>query len=367
MISSPGPATSRSSSRRTGATSCTRCAAASRRACPTSASWPAPSAATGVLAELRGDGVPEELLARIDVPAGIDIGARTPAEIALSILARIVAVRHGTPAARAGRRPAVVAGAAAQPSPTLAVDPICGMTVAAVASTPSVSPGRRDDLLLLRGLQGEVRGAAAACRRHRLTRFVTGLVLGAGGSARLGRPKQLLPVRRRRRCSATSSVSPARARFDQLIVAIGGAAGEVRAARRPGRRRRRRERRLRRRLLVVDRGGAGAVDPRCDVLVLLLGDQPGVTAATVAALLAGRGDAPLAVCRYDDGPRPPDRVSRAACSASWPALHGDKGVWRLLDRRAAEVAEVPVAGPDPARRRHRGRLPGGARRRSSPA
>ena len=33
----------------------------------------------------------------------------------------------------------------------------------------------------------------------------------------------------------------------------------------------------------------------------MLGDQPGVRAETVAALLAGRGDAPLAVCRYDDG------------------------------------------------------------------
>jgi molybdenum cofactor cytidylyltransferase len=28
-------------------------------------------------------------------------------------------------------------------------------------------------------------------------------------------------------------------------------------------------------------------------------------------------------------------------------LHGDKGVWRLLDQRAGEVANVPVAGPIP--------------------
>ena len=60
----------------------------------------------GVVGELRGDGVPEELLGRIDVPAGIDIGARTPAEIALSILAGIVAVRREgrAPAAAGGRR-----------------------------------------------------------------------------------------------------------------------------------------------------------------------------------------------------------------------------------------------------------------------
>ena len=75
----------------------------------------------GVLGELRGDGVAGELLERIDVPAGLDIGARTPAEIALSILAQVVAVRRSPPKA------------------ATAVDPICGMTVAAVAGTPSVT------------------------------------------------------------------------------------------------------------------------------------------------------------------------------------------------------------------------------------
>ena len=50
--------------------------------------------------ELRADGVAEELLDALETPAGLDIGARTPAEVALSIAARIVEVR------RSGSEPA---------------------------------------------------------------------------------------------------------------------------------------------------------------------------------------------------------------------------------------------------------------------
>jgi xanthine dehydrogenase accessory factor len=47
------------------------------------------------LEALRAKGVPEEVIARIQSPVGLDIGARTPEEIALSILAGLVAVRRG--------------------------------------------------------------------------------------------------------------------------------------------------------------------------------------------------------------------------------------------------------------------------------
>jgi xanthine dehydrogenase accessory factor len=91
-----------------------------------------PKRGAGVLDELRSDGVSEEHLTLIDVPAGIDIGARTPAEIALSILATIVSIRRG-------ERVAPAHGPAQTASPNLAIDPICGMTVAIVADTPSVT------------------------------------------------------------------------------------------------------------------------------------------------------------------------------------------------------------------------------------
>lgn len=44
---------------------------------------------------LRAQGMSDEQLARIHAPIGIDIGARTPEEIALSIAAEMIAVRRG--------------------------------------------------------------------------------------------------------------------------------------------------------------------------------------------------------------------------------------------------------------------------------
>src|SRR4051812_23245455 len=140
--------------------------------------------------------------------------------------------------------------------------------------------------------------------------FVAGLVLAAGGSKRLGRPKQLLPFGPATLLDHTVATARGCA-FDQLVVAIGGAAGDVQQ----------RVDLSGADVVVNDGYGAGcsssiaaameALDRRADVLVLLLGDQPGVTPDTVTALLAGRRDAALAVCRYDDGLGHPFCFSRA--------------------------------------------------------
>jgi xanthine dehydrogenase accessory factor len=80
--------------------------------------------AEAVRTYLREAGLAEEQIARLKIPAGLDIGAVTPSEIALSILAEIVqARRRGKPQLQL-----------AQPElhaekPATAIDPVCGMTV----------------------------------------------------------------------------------------------------------------------------------------------------------------------------------------------------------------------------------------------
>jgi len=175
--------------------------------------------------------------------------------------------------------------------------------------------------------------------------FVTGLVLGAGGSRRLGRPKQLLPYGGGTLLGHVVGVARA-CPFDDLVVAVGGAAEDVREA----------VDLTGTKVVVNDAYGAGCsssiaaalgrVDERCAVLVLMLGDQPGVTVETVVALLAGRGDAPLALCDYEDGRGHPIAFDRSTFAAL-ADLHGDRGVWRLLDQRADEVRAVPLAGRIP--------------------
>lgn len=175
--------------------------------------------------------------------------------------------------------------------------------------------------------------------------FVTGLVLAAGGSRRLGRPKQLLAYGDGTLLDRTLATARA-CGFDGLLCAVGGSADDVRAGVDL------------RGVRVVENPHFGvgcsssiaaavaAIDPRSEVLVLLLGDQPGVEVATVRALLAGRGDADLAVCRYDDGRGHPFAFG-AAAFAELAGLKGDKAVWKLLDRRAHDVAEVAITGRVP--------------------
>jgi molybdenum cofactor cytidylyltransferase len=177
-------------------------------------------------------------------------------------------------------------------------------------------------------------------------RFVTGLVLAAGGSSRLGAPKQLLPYGSGTLLDHT--VETARGSgFDQVIVALGGSSPDVRRR--------------------VDLSGVdvvenpdygegcsssiaaalGAIDPRSELMVLMLGDHPGVTPTVVSALIDGCGEnTVLAACLYDDGRGHPLAFASAMFD-ELRGLHGDKAVWKLMEQCSDEVVEVRVPGPVP--------------------
>ncbi|HLQ48097.1 MAG TPA: XdhC family protein, partial [Candidatus Dormibacteraeota bacterium] len=98
-----------------------------------------PTRAAAVRAWLRDEaGLADDRLAALRAPAGIDLGAETPEEVALSILAELVQVRRGRADFVASPGPATTAtGAsprnpstlAAAPDDIVLLDPVCGMTV----------------------------------------------------------------------------------------------------------------------------------------------------------------------------------------------------------------------------------------------
>ena len=88
---------------------------------------------------LRGRGIPPERLSRVKAPAGLDIGAVTPEEIAASILAEIIQVSRSQTGERYPE--GLLSG---DPTEIEASDPVCGMSVQ-VASAQYLSEvsGRR--------------------------------------------------------------------------------------------------------------------------------------------------------------------------------------------------------------------------------
>ncbi len=107
-----------------------------------------PTRAAAIREYLREEGIPGELVAALRAPAGLDLGAETPEEVALSILAELVHVRRraaqgvlaGDTAAGAGTGTGHATGAGAGTAPAAILvapreagmvlrDPVCGMTV----------------------------------------------------------------------------------------------------------------------------------------------------------------------------------------------------------------------------------------------
>ena len=112
-----------------------------------------------------------------------------------------------------------------------------------------------------------------------MSAYISGLVLGAGGSSRLGQPKQLLPYRGTILLDWVVSQAEAASSLDEVTVVLGGAASKVQD-----------QLTLTRANVVLNpdfgegcsssyQAGLAALDQRADAVVVLLGDQPGVSLA----------------------------------------------------------------------------------------
>jgi xanthine dehydrogenase accessory factor len=90
--------------------------------------------ASAILQYLNEANLTQEQIARLKYPAGLDFGAVTPEEIALSILAEIIQRRRQSPVSKSPREASHtlvsdLALSMAQNLPNEALDPVCGMTV----------------------------------------------------------------------------------------------------------------------------------------------------------------------------------------------------------------------------------------------
>ena len=250
--------------------------------------------------ELRELGLGEDELRRLHSPIGLDLGASTPEEIAISITAEMLAVRAGREA-----RPLVQK-------------------------------------------QGPVHGPVTGRSRP----FVSAVVLAAGGSTRMGRPKQLLPLAGKPLLQhALDNV--AASGLDEIVLVLGHAADDVRAGLRL-------PTRVPVRVVVNDgweagisgslRAGLRAADERAAAAAVLLGDQPGVTALLVAhvteAFLESGRLATRPVWRAGRVPGHPVVLARETWAAM-DALGGEEGARSVLAAHPDWLLEVPIAGAPP--------------------
>jgi molybdenum cofactor cytidylyltransferase len=175
-----------------------------------------------------------------------------------------------------------------------------------------------------------------------------GIVLGAGTSTRLGRPKQMLrfgPTTLLARVVADIEAS----KLDRVIVVLGGEAAAVQPTLH-----------LKRATVVNNAeygtgcassllAGLDAADNHSagtpDAIMLLLGDMPGVDDRVIDPVLAeyDRNPTWAAVTEYRDARvGHPLLFSRAAFD-NLRALHGDKAVWKIVDREPpSRMRRIPV-------------------------
>jgi molybdenum cofactor cytidylyltransferase len=181
-----------------------------------------------------------------------------------------------------------------------------------------------------------------------MRKFISGLVLGAGASRRLGPPKQLLPFRGTTMLGWVVDQVQHAGSLDEVVIVLGRAADQIREEVNFGA------------AHVIEnpvygegcsssyRAGIGALNSDSAAIMIILGDMPGITTEVIDRLAAAwrEGDAPIALCSYQ-GRKAHPMIFARSMFAELVDLHGDKAAWKLVDANAARVQEVHFNFPCP--------------------
>lgn len=181
-----------------------------------------------------------------------------------------------------------------------------------------------------------------------MRKFISGLILGAGASQRLGPPKQLLPFRDTTMLGWVVGQAQQAARLDEVVVVLGRAADQVREQVNLGTAR------------VVEnpifgegcsssyRAGIGILNSESAAIMIILGDMPGITPEIINRLADEwrEQQAPIALCLYQ-GRKGHPMIFARDMFPQLVDLHGDKAAWKLVDANSAVVQEVHFSLPFP--------------------
>ena len=182
-----------------------------------------------------------------------------------------------------------------------------------------------------------------------MQKFISGLILAAGTSSRMGQPKQLLPFRGTILLDWVMAQAEAASALNEVIVVLGCAADEIQP----------RLRSTRAKVIVNPvftegcsgsyKAGMATIDPRAEAVMVLLGDQPGVESAVIDQVAEDwRTKAGTIALTSYRGRRGHPMVFARELFDQLRQLSGDKAAWKILDAHPDWVRDVAVdyAFPD---------------------